>query len=167
MISAKRALRTAVVLFSAYTVSQAYIATLLHPLGRDVLRVQTTGDPNELQRIMASWTAEQRLQYRKHLLPDMLHPLLYASALAAAGIAGHEPSTPRWVRIVAIATPVVSAACDLSENALHARFVNQPDRTTRAAARASTVLTRTKWVLACGTTGALIARTLRKRMSTR
>lgn len=158
--------RTAAVLFGIYTLSQAYIAALLRPLGRDVLRLQTTGDPEEIQRIMKTWTPEQRAQYRKHLLPDTLHPLLYASALAAAGIAGHESSTPRWVRIVAIAAPASSAACDLAENALHARFVDHPDRTTRAAARASTLFTRTKWVLACGTAVALLARTLRKRRIT-
>ncbi|WP_150119329.1 hypothetical protein [Enteractinococcus helveticum] len=167
MSSPTRAVRTAVALFGAYVVSQAYIAALLRPLGRDVLRVQTTGDPDEFCRIMTGWSPEQRLQYRKHLLPDTLHPLLYASALAAAGIAGHEPSTPRWVRIVAVAAPAASAVCDLSENALHARFVNHPHRVTREAARASTLLTRTKWVLACGTAGALITRTLRKRRSAR
>lgn len=166
MAPSRRAARSAAVLFSIYAVSQAYIAVLLCPLGRDVLRLQTTGDPEELQRIMTTWTPRQRAQYRKHLLPDTLHPLLYASALTAAGIAGHKVSTPRWVRIAAIAAPAASAACDLAENALHARFVDQPHRATRSSARASTLFTRTKWVLACGTAVAVLGRALRKRSST-
>lgn len=166
MATSTRATRTAAVLFGIYAVFQGYIAALLRPLGRDVLRLQASGDSAEIQRIMNKWTPEQRAQYRKHLLPDTLHPLLYASALTAAGIPGHDSSTPRWVRIAAIAAPASSAACDLTENALHARFVDHPNRTTRASARASTLFTRAKWVLACGTAVALLVRTLRKQRIT-
>lgn len=67
------------------------------------------------------------------------------------------------MRTLAVVVPAGSAVGDLSENALHARFVNHPDRATRAAARASTVLTGTKWLLAGGTVAALITRTLRRR----
>lgn len=155
--------RAAVILFGVYVVSQGWIASLLHPLGRDVLRLQTTGDPEEVQRIMTSWTPEQRAQYRKHLPPDTLHPLIYASALIAAGIAGHAATTPTWARSVAIAAPAASTACDLAENALHARFVNHPGRTTRSAARAATLFTRTKWALALGTAAALLTRSARNR----
>lgn len=163
MLSSRRASKAAAVLFGVYAVSQAYIAVLLRPVGGDALRVQTTRDPDELRRIMSAWSPEQCDRYRRHLLPDTLHPLVYASALAAAGVAGHRPDTPRWVRMGVVAAPVLSAGCDLAENALHARFIRHPDRITRRTARISTRLTRTKWVLAFGTAGALIARTVRNR----
>ncbi|MGO1539868.1 MAG: hypothetical protein ACTHW3_10925 [Leucobacter sp.] len=159
-----RATRSAVALFGIYSISQAYIARLLRPLGRDVLRLQTTCDPDQLRHIVGSWTPEQRAQYRKHLLPDTLHPLLYASALATAAAAGHRASTPRWVRVSTVVAPALSAACDLAENAVHARLLDDPHQVTRTMARASTLFTRTKWILACGTAGALIARTVRNRM---
>lgn len=76
MSQPRRASRAAAVLFGAYAVSQAYIVVLLRPVGRDVMRLQATVDPDEIRRIMGAWTPEQRRQYRRHLLPDTLHPLL-------------------------------------------------------------------------------------------
>lgn len=150
-------------LFGLYAVSQIYIAVLLRPVGGDALRVQATSDPNELRRIIGAWSPEQCDRYRRHLLPDTLHPLVYASALVAAGVAGHRPDTPRWVRMGVVAAPVLSAVCDLAENALHARFICHPNRITKRAARVSTRLTRIKWVFAFGTAGVLVARTVRNR----
>lgn len=165
MLPPRRASIVAAVLFGIYAVSQVYIAVLLRPLGRDVLRLQVTTDPDELRHLMSDWNPEQRIQYRKHLLPDTLHPVLYSSALAAAGSAGHRPETPRWARLAAFAAPALAAGCDLVENALHAQFVSHPGRITRRAARASTLFTRSKWVLAFGTTGAMLARAVRHRRS--
>lgn len=163
MATSKKSARITGMLFGAYAISQAYIATLLRPLGRDVLRLQTTADPDELRQIMAAWTPEQRAQYRKHLLPDTLHPLLYSSALIAAGLVGHRASTPRCVRVAAVAAPALSAGCDLVENGFHAAFITRPDRISQGAARASTLFTRTKWLLALGTAGTLLGRVLHKR----
>lgn len=163
MLSTERNSRAVAVLFAVYAASQAHIALLLRPVAADALRLQTTGDPDALRRIIGAWTPVQRRQYRRHLLPDTLHPLLYAAALIAAGRHGHRPGTPRWARFAAVAAPALSAAFDLAENALHARFVAHPHRITRGAARASTLLTRTKWQLALGTAGALLARAVRAR----
>ena len=165
MCPSRRISRVAAVLFGIYAVSQVYIAALLRPVGRDVLRLQTTTDPDELRHLMSAWTPAQRAQYRKHLLPDTLHPVLYSSALAAAGRVGHRPDTPRWARLGALAAPALAAGCDWAENALHAQFVSHPGRITMRAARASTLFTRTKWVLAFGTAGALLARAVRHRTS--
>lgn len=161
----RRANKIAAVLFSAYALSQAYIAVLLRTLGRDVLRLQTTAKPENLQRIIESWTPEQAAQYRKHLAPDTLHPLLYGAALIAAARAGHRPSTPRGMRVAAVIAPALAAGCDLAENALHARFIAQPGRITPRHARASTLFTRAKWVLAFGTAGVLLARAVHHRRS--
>lgn len=155
--------RTVGLLFGAYAVSQSYIAALLYPLGLDVLRLQTTGDPDELRHIVSTWTPEQIAQYREHLLPDTLHPFLYGSALAAAGIAGHQPATGRWVRTAAVAAPALAALCDLAENAFHAKFLRHPKQVKRAEARISILFTRTKWILACSSAAALIIRSLRNR----
>lgn len=162
MTTHTRTSKITVVLFGAYAISQVYIARLLWPLGDDVRRIQTTGDPEELRQIITTWTPEQRAHYRKHLLPDTFHPLLYSSALIAAGQTGHRDSTPRWVRVATVAAPALSAACDLVENGFHAQFINHPDRISPRGARASTVFTRTKWVLALGTAGALLGRAMYK-----
>lgn len=146
--------------FAAYGLSQLLIAILLWPVRRDLPRLQSTTDPAVFRSVMGRWDLHQRNRYLLHLLPDTLHPLLYAVSLTAAARASLSPSDPRWAHAALHMAPAGAALCDLVENAFHARFLSDPGTITRRSARISGTLTRTKWVLALGTATVLLARTI-------
>lgn len=146
-----RAARAATVLLLAYVVSQINIARLLWPLSRDVVRLQSASNPRVIRDVMGAWTPAQRAQYRRHLLPDSVHPLLYGATLALAGRAVLPPSHPQWMRWAVVAAPATSGMCDLVENAFHAQFSAEESDITTRAGLLSTAVTRTKWILAVGT----------------
>lgn len=150
----RRRNRTAWLLAAAFVVSQVNIGRLLRPLGSDVVRLQTTTDPDAFREVMQAWSPEQRAQYQRHLPPDTLHPVLYAAALIAMGRSLRRDA-PAWARVASVLAPAASAACDLIENSYHGRFNADPDGITDHDARRSGRLTRTKWVLALGTAGVI------------
>lgn len=155
--------RVPLVLIAVYAVSQANIARLLWPLGLDVIRLQTTTNPAVIRQVASGWTSAQRAQYRRHLAPDTVHPLLYGAVLIIGGQAVRKPSDPGWLRWVLAAAPITAAACDLIENAFHVRFCTRPDGITTGAATLSGAATRTKWVLALGCAALIAFRVVRPR----
>ena len=148
-------------LAGTYAVSQVVIGRLLWPLRRDLLQLQTTTDPAVFRRIIEQWSPTQRARYRQHLIPDTVHPLIYAALLVAAGSGERQSSRSRWVSGATVVAPIASAICDLIENAFHARFTSNPQNITRATAILSGTASRTKWVLALGTATWLGARAIR------
>lgn len=149
-------------LLALYAVSQANIARLLWPLGTDVIQLQTTTDAVVIRQVVSGWTPAQRQQYRRHLTPDTLHPLLYGALLVAGGRAVSTFSDPTWVRRTLVAAPVAAAVCDLVENAFHARFCARPMAITTRAATLSSIATRIKWVLALGSVSWIVFRARRQ-----
>lgn len=157
------AARSATVLLFVYAASQVNIARLLWPLGRDVVRLQSTTDPRVIRDVMGGWSPAQRVQYRRHLLPDSVHPLLYGAMLALAGRAALRPTHSRWIRWTVVAVPTLAGIFDLIENAFHDRFSAEPPVITLRAARLSGVATRIKWILAFGTVAWIGLQTLQRR----
>ncbi len=134
-----------------YFVSQAIIGVIVHPLGADMLVVQTTLSADHVREIFARWAAAGLLDtYASHYRFDNVHPLWYAMFLATALAKGFNANRvpPRFNALLAL--PFVAAACDLTENLFHLSYLADQANITPAHVLMSNGAAIVKWVLALG-----------------
>jgi len=132
-----------------YFASQIKIASIVHPLGIDMLRIQTTLSSNTFKEIASGWIASgQIVLYYKHFYFDNFHPIWYSiflSLLIARSFKINNIS-PKFNFI--ILTPFVAGICDFFENMMHLYFLADLRRATPKLVALSGVATNTKWFLA-------------------
>jgi hypothetical protein len=132
-----------------YFVSQIKIASIVHPLGIDMLRIQTTLSSDTFKTIASGWIASGQVNiYYQHFYFDNFHPIWYSIFLslliARAFTINNVNSKFNWI----ILTPFVAGLCDLFENMMHLYFLADLNRATPAFVALSGLATNTKWFLA-------------------
>ena len=134
-----------------FVVSQANIARLLGPAAPKVLAVQTAWSEKRYRKILASMDETEIARFRRHYLPDFVHPAIYAIALRAGArsLAAKTPLSPAITTALAVA-PVASAAGDYIENIVGLILVDNREQISDTVVRATTVVSTAKWVLAIG-----------------
>ena len=131
-----------------YFASQLKIASIVHPLGIDVLRLQTTLSSDTFKEIASSWIASGQVGiYYKHFYFDNFHPILYSIflSLLIARTFKINNVNPKFNFI--ILTPFIAGICDLIENMMHLYFLSDLQSATPALVALSGTATNTKWFL--------------------
>ena len=132
-----------------YFVSQIKIASIVHPLGIDMLRIQTTLSSDTFKEIASGWIASGQIgNYYKHFYFDNFRPIWYSiflSLLIARAFKSNNIS-PKFNFF--ILTPFVAGICDFFENMMHLYFLADLQRATPALVALSGLATNTKWFLA-------------------
>jgi hypothetical protein len=132
-----------------YFASQIKIASIVHPLGIDMLRIQMTLSNDTFKEIASRWIASGQIGiYYQHFYFDNFHPIWYSVFLSLLiartfKINGVSPSFN-----FIILTPFIAGICDLIENAMHLYFLSDLRRATPALVAFSGTATNTKWFLA-------------------
>ncbi|HBI47391.1 MAG TPA: hypothetical protein DDX93_01510 [Smithella sp.] len=132
-----------------YFASQIKIASIVHPLGIDMLRIQTTLSSDTFKEIASGWIASGQIGlYYKHFYFDNFHPIWYSIflSLLVARVFKINNISPKFNFI--ILTPFVAGICDLIENMMHLYFMADLKRATPALVALSGTATNTKWFLA-------------------
>lgn len=148
-----------IVVFGAvYFASQAAIGVLVHPLGPEMLGVQTTLSAERVREIFAAWDAAGLVDtYAAHYRYDMIHPLWYGVFLAAMLARGFDanrvPASRNWLLLL----PFVAAGCDVLENLIHQTFIADRANITTAAVLIANGAALTKWAIAGGSVVAVVA----------
>ncbi|MGW0041769.1 hypothetical protein [Rhodococcus sp. NPDC003348] len=137
---------------AAYVLSQANIIRLLGPAGSKLLATQTALSAHRYRAVLDSMDETETARFRSHFAPDMVHPVIYASALYTGGarlaqLTDLSPGTRTALRVA----PVVAAACDYVENVVDLHLLDHREAVTDARVRAITAVSTTKWVLSIGT----------------
>jgi hypothetical protein len=131
-----------------YFASQIKIASIVQPLGIDMLRIQMTLSNDTFKEIASRWIASGQVNiYYQHFYYDNFHPLWYSiflSLLIARTFKINNVS-PKFNFI--ILTPFVAGICDLIENMMHLYFLADLNRATPALVALSGTATNTKWFL--------------------
>ena len=131
-----------------YFASQIKIASIVHPLGIDMLRIQTTLSSETFKAIASGWIASGQINiYYQHFHYDNIHPLWYSIflSLLIARTFKINGVNPKFNFI--ILTPFVAGICDLFENMMHLYFLADLNRATPALVALSGTATNTKWFL--------------------
>jgi hypothetical protein len=131
-----------------YFASQIKIASIVHPLGIDMLRIQTTLSSETFKAIASGWIASGQINiYYQHFYYDNIHPLWYSIflSLLIARTFKINGVNPKFNFI--ILTPFVAGICDLIENMMHLYFLADLNRATPALVALSGTATNTKWFL--------------------
>jgi hypothetical protein len=140
---------TVIGIFGAiYGVSQTLIAITVRALGIDMLRVQTTLDPEVVRAIFAHWDAAGSIgDYAAHYRYDMIHPLWYGTLLAAMLAKGFEDNevSASWDAFLLL--PFVAALCDVGENIVHLSFLADRNAITATNVLIGNGAALTKWAL--------------------
>jgi hypothetical protein len=132
-----------------YFASQIKIASIVYPLGIDMLRIQTTLSSDTFKEIASGWIASGQIGlYYKHFYFDNFHPMWYSIflSLLIARVFKINNINPKFNFI--ILTPFVAGICDLIENMMHLYFLADLKRATPALVALSGTATNTKWFLA-------------------
>jgi len=131
-----------------YFASQIKIASIVHPLGIDMLRIQTTLSSDTFKAIASGWIASGQINiYYQHFYYDNIHPVWYSIflSLLIARTFKINGVNPKFNFI--ILTPFVAGICDLIENMMHLYFLADLNRATPALVALSGTATNTKWFL--------------------
>ena len=131
-----------------YFASQLKIASIVYPLGIDILRIQTTLSSDTFKEIASSWIASGQIGiYYKHFNFDNFHPIWYSIflSLLIARTFKINHINPKFNFI--ILTPFIAGICDLIENMMHLYFLSDLRRATPALVALSGTATNTKWFL--------------------
>ena len=154
-----------IILFGViYFASQVLIGNIVHPLGADMLIVQTTLSADQVRGIFAKWESAGLLPvYASHYRYDMIHPLwygLFLAALLAKGLAANRAG-PRLNLLLLV--PFVAAGCDVVENLVHLGYIADRATITPANVLVSNGAALLKWMLAAGSLLAIAALAVRAR----
>lgn len=150
---------------AVYFASQALIGVTVHPLGPDMLAVQTTLSADEVHAIFARWEAAGLLPvYESHYRYDMIHPLWYGVFLAAMLAKGFNANGVPARYNALLLLPFVAAGGDVVENFLHLGYLADRASITPAHVLVSNGAACLKWLIAIGSACAVIALALRARM---
>lgn len=134
-----------------YFVSQAAIAVIVHPLGADMLIVQTTLSDEHVREIFARWATAGLLDtYASHYRFDNIHPLWYAMLLATMLAKGFSANGVPARFNVLLLLPFVAGACDVTENLFHQSFLADRANITAAHVLMGNGAAIVKWLLALG-----------------
>jgi hypothetical protein len=132
-----------------YFASQIKIASIVHPLGIDMLRIQTTLSSDTFKEIASGWIASGQIGlYYKHFYFDNFHPIWYSIFLSLFIARAFKINNinPKFNFI--ILTPFIAGICDFFENMMHLYFLADLQRATPALVALSGLATNTKWFLA-------------------
>lgn len=147
-----------------YFASQITLGTIVHPLGPDMLVVQTTLSADDVRAIFATWEAAGLLDtYASHYRFDMIHPLWYSLFLAALLAKGLNANAldARWNRLLLM--PFAAGACDVVENFLHLGYLADRATITASNVLVSNGAANLKWALAIASVIAVISLAVRVR----
>lgn len=143
---------------AVYLVSQIAIGVIVHPLGSDMLAVQTSLSADAVRAIFARWDAAGLTGvYASHYTLDAVHPLWYGALLAALlakALAANE-APAKWNALLLV--PLVAALCDVLENQLHLGFLADRESITPARVLVANGAALVKWALAAGSIAAVAA----------
>jgi len=132
-----------------YFTSQIAIASIVHPLGIDMLRIQITLSSATFKEIASGWIASGQIEnYYKHFYFDNFHPVWYSIFLSLLVARAFKINNinPKFNFI--ILTPFIAAICDFIENMMHIYFLADLNRATPVLVALSGLATNTKWFLA-------------------
>lgn len=133
---------------AVYALSQWWIGRIVHPLGADMLRVQTVLSADGVREIFASWEARGLLEtYAAHYAYDRVHPLWYAVFLASAMARALNASRAPSSRSVLLLLPIIAGGCDVLENSVHLTFLADRANITQAAVLLGNGAAWVKWTL--------------------
>jgi len=134
-----------------YFASQIAIAVIVHPLGSDMLFVQTTLSAEEVRAIFAKWDAAGLAgTYAAHYRFDMIHPLWYAVFLASMLAKGFDANDVSSRANGLILLPFVAGCCDVIENTIHLRFLADRANITQTAVLVANGSALAKWAILAG-----------------
>jgi hypothetical protein len=132
-----------------YFASQIKIASIVHPLGIDMLRIQTTLSSDSFKEIASGWIASGQIGlYYKHFYFDNFHPIWYSIFLSLLIARAFKINNINPKFNFFILTPFVAGVCDLIENMMHLYFLADLKRATPVLVALSGLATNTKWFLA-------------------
>lgn len=149
---------------AVYFASQIGIGVIVHPLGPEMLDVQTALSADRVRAIFAAWEAAGLLPvYESHYRYDMIHPLWYGVFLAAMLAKGFNANgvPARWNLLLLL--PFVAAGCDVVENFLHLGYIADRATITDANVLLSNGAALLKWLLAIASVLAVAALAVRAR----
>ena len=150
-----------------YLASQVTIGVIVHPLGSDILAVQTTLSAEAVGAIFAKWEAAGLLgTYAAHYRFDMIHPLWYGMFLAAMLAKGFNANNLAARRNPLLLLPFAAAGCDITENFVHLSFLAARANITAAAVVLGNGAALIKWAIAAASllaVGVLAVNAMRKR----
>ncbi|MFA5321282.1 MAG: hypothetical protein WC373_01305 [Smithella sp.] len=149
-ISKKSDSNTLIAIFGIlYFASQIKIASIVHPLGIDMWRIQTTLSSDTFKSIASGWIASGQVNiYYRHFYFDNFHPVWYSIFLSLLIARIFKINNVHSKFNFIILTPFVAAICDFFENTMHLYFLADLNRTTPLLVALSGLATNTKWVLA-------------------
>ena len=146
-----------------YFVSQVTIGVIVHPLGTDMLAVQTTLSAEAVRAIFAKWDAARLVGvYAAHYRFDMIHPLWYAMFLATALAKGFNANDVPVHRNFLLVLPFVAGACDVTENVVHLSFLADRANITEPAVLLGNGAAIIKWAIVLGCVTAIGALAVRR-----
>jgi hypothetical protein len=132
-----------------YFASQIKIASIVHPLGIDMLRIQTTLSGDTFKEIASGWIASGQIGlYYKHFYFDKFHPVWYSIFLSLLIARAFKINNINPKFNFFILTPFIAGICDFFENMMHLYFLADLQRATPALVALSGLATNTKWFLA-------------------
>lgn len=132
-----------------YFASQIKIASIVHPLGIDMLRIQTTLSSDSFKEIASGWIASGQIGlYYKHFYFDNFHPIWYSIFLSLLIARAFKINNINPKFNFFILTPFVAGVCDLIENMMHLYFLADLKRAIPVLVALSGLATNTKWFLA-------------------
>lgn len=145
--------RVVVFFLVVYSITQAVVAAILHPLGAvDFFLAQTTFSRDIYLGYATRWQAAGLIEsYYFHFWFDFVLPIWYALLLASMLAHGFKLNgvAARWN--VALAVPFVAGAMDLIENVFHLIFLSDLAAVQAPMVVASAVAANTKWALVAAT----------------
>lgn len=132
-----------------YFTSQITIIVLAHPLGPDLLVVQTTLSADHVRAIFAKWQAAGLLSvYASHYRFDMMHPLWYSLFFATMLAKGFNANRVAARFNALLLLPFVAAGCDVIENLLHLSYLADRANITTGNVLISNGAAILKWTIA-------------------
>lgn len=132
-----------------YFASQIKIASIVHPLGIDMWRIQTTLSSDTFKSIASGWIASGQVNiYYRHFYFDNFHPIWYGIFLSLLIARTFKINKVNSKFNFIILTPFVAAICDFFENMMHLYFLADLNRATPTLVALSGLATNTKWILA-------------------
>ncbi len=142
--------RISIVSAIVYTISQAIILVILHPLDIDPLIFQTTFSKTVFLEILEKWGAPGLEIFMRHYYVDFLHPFIYAILLSStiAYLTTQLYEKPSHAQTVFFTLPFIAGACDVFENILQLIAISDPVNVSENVIVLVGTLSNTKWSLA-------------------
>lgn len=142
---------------AAYVASQTNILRVLGSAGPKLIKVQTATSAADYRAVLDGMDDRELAGYRAHYPLDMVHPVIYASALRAGANAldARAPLSPGTQTILK-AAPVISAAGDYIENVVGWYLIDNRQQITDTGTRVVSAISTAKWVLALGSLGYIV-----------